>query len=73
MFGTIYRKKVVILGRNSACRSTAGMVRQKVSDERLLKRGGKMDIMQDLEFRELVYQVTDEKELRDRLNAGPIT
>ena len=32
-----------------------------------------MDIMQDLEFRELVYQVTDEKELRDRLNAGPIT
>ena len=32
-----------------------------------------MDIIQDLEFRELVYQVTDEKELRDRLNAGPIT
>ncbi len=31
-----------------------------------------MDILQDLEFRELVYQVTDEAELRDRLNAGPI-
>ncbi len=32
-----------------------------------------MDILQDLEFRELIYQVTDEAELRDRLNAGPIT
>lgn len=32
-----------------------------------------MDILQDLKFRELIYQTTDEDELRERLNAGPIT
>ncbi len=32
-----------------------------------------MDILQDLEFRELIYQVTDEDELGQRLNAGPMT
>lgn len=32
-----------------------------------------MDILQDLKFRELIYQTTDENELRERLSAGPIT
>ena len=32
-----------------------------------------MDILQDLKFRELIYQVTDEDELGNRLNNGPTT
>lgn len=32
-----------------------------------------MDIIQDLEFRELIFQGTGEDELRARLNQGPIT
>lgn len=32
-----------------------------------------MDILQDLEFRGLLYQVTDDGELRERLNFGPIS
>lgn len=32
-----------------------------------------MNILQDLEFRELIYQVTDADELQQRLAAGPIT
>jgi tyrosyl-tRNA synthetase len=32
-----------------------------------------MDILQDLEFRGMLYQVTDYDELRQRLNSGPVT
>ncbi len=32
-----------------------------------------MNILEDLQFRGLLYQSTDEKELADRLNAGPIS
>lgn len=32
-----------------------------------------MDILQDLEFRELIFQATGEEELRARLNSAPIT
>ncbi len=32
-----------------------------------------MDILQDLAFRELIYQVTDGDELGNRLNNGPVT
>lgn len=32
-----------------------------------------MDILQDLQFRELIYQVTDKDELGNRLNSGPVT
>lgn len=32
-----------------------------------------MDILQDLQFRELIYQVTDEDELGNRLKSGPVT
>lgn len=40
----------------------------------ILPLGGlKMDILQDLKFRELIYQVTDEDELGNRLNNGPTT
>mgnify|MGYP000930764944 CR=1 FL=1 len=32
-----------------------------------------MDILQDLEFREMLYQITDYAELRERLNSGPVS
>ena len=32
-----------------------------------------MDILQDLEFRGMLYQITDYDELRQRLNSGPVT
>ena len=32
-----------------------------------------MDILQDLEFRGLLYQVTDYDELRERLSSGPVS
>ncbi len=32
-----------------------------------------MGILQDLKFRELIYQVTDEDELGNRLSSGPVT